>query len=133
MSKLISNPSECGYFGIIGHKCKNIDHPQRRNNLGRVLLTLPCCNIDKFPTNCPLPNGMTKEQFKEKQKPNIVHVESCGKTRKRVYSRRNRKNCTHWINGTMSTNRCSEEDFRKPGSIVYPICIGVTCGRFKTK
>ena len=118
MSKLISNPTECGYrnfkytrLGIfIGVMCK-------KN------INLSCSNNKKFPTTCPLQDGKTHEQFIEDMKPNIIHVGYAGLSKKR----RNRKDCIHYQTCNKCLPGCSNR------SVERRYCIGVNCGHFETK
>jgi hypothetical protein len=109
MNKLISKPTECGYrkqlftrLGLpFGITCTHKDGDRA------------CNHKEKFPINCPLSNGMTRKQWLEQQKPNIIHI-------KHKLKRRNRKNCVYYNYKAM----CLRE---KLG--VY--CCGVTCGNFE--
>ena len=56
---------ECGYR-IHEQTCYVCNHPATD--------VMCCFNTHTFPGFCPLQDGMTKEQFKAQQKPNITHV-----------------------------------------------------------
>ena len=106
MSKLIKEPSECGYHSCLNECC---NYPETESSILKPpsLPPLPCPN-DIFPDYCPLPNGI------------IV----------RRHPKRNRFKCVYYSNGTISKGNCMNKHFYKPGSMVYPKCTGVRCGQF---
>jgi hypothetical protein len=98
--------------------------------------------MTEFPTNCPLQDGFTRLDLLAavKTAPVINAIESnivkelCGKTHKhtyhkngkRVYPRRNRKDCIYHILKYDKYGRCDNRNRLKT------LCSGVNCGDFKT-
>ena len=149
MNKLISNPTECGYrmhHRVCDFICGKVS--------GETMLI--CDDKTKFPTNCPLQDGMTHEQWLEQQKPNIIHIRSLPYSHKCIKchlifrdgivhlsrkdcicptclgkdvkpKRRNRKDCVCHVDRYDSQGRCtSYKRFDR-------LCKGVNCGYFKSK
>ena len=134
MSKLISNPTECGYCNIEENYrdivCK---HPK---NAGGD------CFGFTFPDTCPLQDGITIEQCKESPIEMVDRLLKSGTQtireshsheilvvrRKSKPKRRNRRNCIHHRIpiGSRSLS-CRSKDR------ISPNCIGVNCGYFKSK
>ena len=92
----------------------------------------PCNSSDEFPEWCPLQEGIPipKSGSTEPSCGN-THKHTYYKNGKRVYLRRNRKNCIYYINGSRShvyRNKC-RYDF------IFHLtkCKGVTCGHYKTE
>lgn len=114
MSKLISNPTECGYLGKSHFKCY---HPLMPIPKG-VLVDRFQCNTDTFPIKCPLQAGIPiPKDSKELAQllPSLLSYKDKPK-------RRNRKDCINY-----ETFSC------QISSSSHPPCLGVTCGCFKTK
>jgi len=108
MSKLIKEPSECGYHSCLNECC---NYPDVESSvLTPTQPPLPCPN-DEFPNYCPLPDGIIA---------------------RRVFKtpRRNKFKCAFYATGTISKGNCMNKHFYKPGSMVYPKCMGVNCGQF---
>ncbi|MBE3085866.1 MAG: hypothetical protein IMZ64_06580 [Bacteroidetes bacterium] len=107
MSKLITNPFECGYSNIEENYREGVcKHPK---NL--------CANCPgpEFPANCPLQDGVIDQQSDKKVGELIT---SLLKTK-----RRSKKDC---INYSIKAKCCS-----KPG--VPYTCKGINCGHFEPK
>lgn len=123
MSKLISNPTECGYRlqqqkGGFKSNQPICSHLETYGN--------KCNEPSVFPTNCPLPDGITVEQCRLRTK----MADEIAKSEKPIVfkpKRRNRKDCVHNetpdVFGRLTCLRPWGTDD----------CIGVNCGFFKTK
>lgn len=137
MSKLISNPLECGHRGSIFHpthlpisaRCKHKDGPS-------------VCNVAKeFPTNCPLQDGqpipktteelieMTQKELKQRVRSIIVAKE---KELGIKPKRRNHKDCKYYHLPLSFLDDIKGHKCRCAGKSNL-FCIGVNCGSFKTR
>ena len=122
MSKLISNPFECGYVDQEPNYRDDIcKHPKNAGGQCPGSMT-------EFPTHCPLPEGYPKEQLNDEQLfPKCTHHKhTYYKNGKRVYPRRNRKDCIYHILKYDKYGRCDNRNRLKT------LCSGVNCGDFKT-
>ena len=121
MSKLIDSVFQCSER--LEDRCTHLNRPKTDT---------PCSKDGKFPEWCPLQDGMPipKSGSIEHSCGN-AHKHTYYKNGKRVYLRRNRKNCIHYINGTMSWNRCMEKSFQSHAAAIYPVCKGVNCGKYQ--
>jgi len=125
MSKLISNPTECGYNNEVcgKHFC---DHPSCKLR--------HCTWTKEFPTACPLQDGFTRLDLLAvvKTAPIMNKIESdIINDLLKPKKRRNRKDCEYgyYVNVVNLKHllHCKHK------SISYPHCQGVNCGHFKTK
>jgi hypothetical protein len=131
--KIITGPLDCAYNRMTGdiHYC---NHPS---------MTIRYCTwVDEFPDSCPLQDGVpigeidgliTRPKYTKKESKHECthHKHTYYKNGKRIYPKRNRKDCFHYNIHNHAKSTCYSMDIAIKFKENWPSCKGVKCGYFK--